>query len=342
MAKNVLIEENGMILSEDRAELIGCTKNLPRNVVIPDGVKVIDKFAFNRAEEMESVKIPDSVKVIEDSTFQNCTWLKEVDFGTGVESIGISAFAKCARLEKVVFPESLKIIKHGAFQHCEALYSVTLNEGLKKVEPAVFEECKDMLEITFPETLRSVGARSFAKVEKVVLKGDIPHGFVYAIASLNWYGLDKYKNKKRPLSIDVKSNAWEVYVPRMIDIKQLADAECDLASDMEECMQTLYKYGFDGMTSRDTAYRTYMSLLAEGKEPCEELIRYIRRSGGSIVEYLIRCDMEREAIEFMKLGMLTKNAMKKAYDKAILYGKQDVAAYAMCGLEKSSMTSMRL
>lgn len=342
MAKKELITENGMILSGDRKRVMGCMKDLSGDVIIPDGVEVIDISAFNLASEMESVKIPDSVKIIGECAFQDCTWLKEIDFGAGVEAIGASAFAQCVRLEKVVFPESLRVIKHGAFQYCNRLQSITLNEGLKMVEPAVFEGCKDVSEITFPGTLRSVGTRSFARVEKVVLKGDVPHGFAHAIAPFRLYDMNKYKNKKRPLSIDVKSNTWEVYMPRMIDIKQLSDAECNLASSMKECMQTLYKYGFDGMVSRDTAYRMYMYLLDEGKEPCEDLKKYVKRSSGGIAEYLLDIGMEREAVEFIKLGMLTKNALKKIYDKAVFEGKQDVAAYVICELEKSSMTSMRL
>lgn len=342
MAKKELITENGIILSGDRKRVMGSTKDLPRDVVIPEGVEVIDISAFNLASEMESVKIPDSVRVIGECAFQDCTWLKEVDFGAGVESIGTSAFAKCARLEKVVFPESLKSIKHGAFQYCDGLQSIVLNEGLKIVEPAVFEGCKDVSEITFPKTLRSVGTRSFARVEKVVLKGDVPHGFACAVAVYNGYDLYKCKEAKRPRSIDIKSDGWEVYMPRFIDDKYLNDAECGLASGIPEYMQTLHQYGVMGDVSRDTAYRTYMSLLADGKEPCEGLKKYVKRSSGGIAEYLLDMDMEREAVEFIKLGMLTKNALKKIYDKAVSEGKQDVAAYVMYELNKTSKVSMRL
>ena len=71
------------------------------NLVIPGGVKSINKYAFCNGSYLESVTIPNSVTAIGSETFSGCTRLKEVTIGNSVKEINSYAFKKCSVLTDV-------------------------------------------------------------------------------------------------------------------------------------------------------------------------------------------------------------------------------------------------
>lgn len=98
------------MVEKDSRKLIGLKpdiKEVPENMIIPDGIEVIGKGAFlsNRFQHnnIKSVKFPDSLKKIEEEAFLQCVDLTDIQFGNGLEYIGKSAFASCRGLEEIVF-----------------------------------------------------------------------------------------------------------------------------------------------------------------------------------------------------------------------------------------------
>ena len=72
--------------------VIGCNTDAA-NVVIPDGVTVIRKYAFRYCESLEAIKIPNSVTFIGDRAFSYCGSLKAITIPDSVTSIGNDVFA---------------------------------------------------------------------------------------------------------------------------------------------------------------------------------------------------------------------------------------------------------
>lgn len=72
----------------------GCNRNAT-NVVIPEGVTVIDKQAFEFCSSLISIEIPDSVKWISDQAFHRCTSLTSIKIPNGVRWIPEDAFSGC-------------------------------------------------------------------------------------------------------------------------------------------------------------------------------------------------------------------------------------------------------
>ena len=85
-----------------------------KNVVIPDGVLVIGKFAFPK--DITSVKCGKGIKKIDQFAFSDCTNLKEVTIESG--KIKKYAFSECTGLKTIKIGKGVKKISAHAFQGC--------------------------------------------------------------------------------------------------------------------------------------------------------------------------------------------------------------------------------
>ena len=140
------IEEDGILFSKDKSQLILCLTNrtgsysVPSsvtvigdsafygcraltNIVIPNGVTSIGAEAFYFTS-LGSVVIPDSVTSIGGFAFGDCGGLDSVTIGKNVTTIVEWTFARCISLEKVVISSNLTTIKYCAFDECSALKDV--------------------------------------------------------------------------------------------------------------------------------------------------------------------------------------------------------------------------
>ena len=86
-----------------------------KDLVIPNGVKTIGKFAFYSWKGVKSVTIPNSVTSIKTDAFWGCSNLTSVTIPSSVTSIGSSAFAYCSSLLSVTIPNGVTSIASCAF-----------------------------------------------------------------------------------------------------------------------------------------------------------------------------------------------------------------------------------
>ena len=126
------------------------------HVVVPDGVNVIDEYAFADNNTILSVTLPDSVFEIKDYAFSNCRQLESVDMPEKISRIGFSAFADCRSLKSIELPPMYiraylylseegivdgmdpyaaggdAWLLSGAFSGCKSLESVSFKSGVYK------------------------------------------------------------------------------------------------------------------------------------------------------------------------------------------------------------------
>ncbi|MBR5514839.1 MAG: leucine-rich repeat protein, partial [Clostridia bacterium] len=95
------------------------------DIVIPEGVKKINSFAFNYHSYLRSVTIPSSVEEIGGKAFYNCYSLINITISDGVKNIGIQAFYN-TRITNLVIPDSVTYIGYYAVGCCTKLTSITL------------------------------------------------------------------------------------------------------------------------------------------------------------------------------------------------------------------------
>lgn len=81
-----------------------------KELIIPDGVELIEEGAFYGCHDLLKVQFPKTLKTIEKQAFYECYYLEELYFYDGLETIGEKAFDDCASLEKITFPGTLKSI----------------------------------------------------------------------------------------------------------------------------------------------------------------------------------------------------------------------------------------
>ncbi len=168
-----------------------------QSVVIPDGVKTIDKSAFYLCQSLQSVAISDGVETIAEDAFDDCDALtsfsvvpskprlKTVDgvlftadgktlikfppgqdateyaVPNGVETIAKKAFEACETLRSIAFPASVETIDDSAFANCDSLRSVALPASLATIGESAFYDCDSLRSIALPASLATIGENAF-------------------------------------------------------------------------------------------------------------------------------------------------------------------------------------
>ena len=113
ISKNTLLYFNNKLLTE---------------IVVPEGVKIIDRRQFYRLSQITSVKISSTVEEIGDYAFGYCENLSSITFNEGLKYIGAYVFVGCKEIKTITIPSSVEHINYRAFNECENLTSITFND----------------------------------------------------------------------------------------------------------------------------------------------------------------------------------------------------------------------
>ena len=98
-------------------------------VIIPEGVTTIHRYAFNYCKNLRSVTLPSTLTTIEESAFQNCSLLDNVKLPSGLVTIEQNAFESCISLSSITIPASVEDLGGGCFANTSCLETVTIEEG---------------------------------------------------------------------------------------------------------------------------------------------------------------------------------------------------------------------
>ncbi len=98
------------------------------DVVIAEGVKVIDESAFSQADIYNSITMPSTITSIGQNAFYSCKF-SQIALPENLTSIGAAAFEKCFDLTSINIPSKVIIIGDGAFRGCTALTGITVAQG---------------------------------------------------------------------------------------------------------------------------------------------------------------------------------------------------------------------
>lgn len=295
------------------------------NVIeIPEGIIKIGRSAFAGTENIQEIILPDSLEVIGEDAFSMSN-IEEVEFGKGLIKIEQKAFSNCLSIKSMTLPKNLMSIGNGVFRGCKNLENIVLDDALKFIGSAAFYGCKGLKKIELPASVNAIGNEAFFDVAEVTIKGEhIPHNFTGAVTMHYDEFAKKYLESSGRLSIKVNFKGESIFLPKYIDENSVSMCECALSSDIDEMTQNLYRFGLGGEVIYDTAYWQYKSIVYSGKEPCEKLKKYVKRMSKNIFLTLFEHSLEEEQLYFVKLGLLTPNALNKLYE--IVKDKNPVVA----------------
>ena len=102
-----------------------CTKEAEGEITIPEGVTVINVYAFMGCKGITSIKLPDSLKKIYSGAFSRCTGLSSVIIPANVERISGRAFKDCINLTSIIIPDSASV-ENRAFEGCIGIKEIIL------------------------------------------------------------------------------------------------------------------------------------------------------------------------------------------------------------------------
>lgn len=148
---NIVIPEGITVI--DIGAFEGCTSL--SSVTIPDSVVEIHWYAFKGCTSLTSLTIPDSVVEIYERAFEGCTSLQKLQLSNSLKTIGQKAFKECTSLTTVTIPDSVVRIYDHAFEGCTALESVVINKDIL-IDYCAFLKCNrlqltDKIEKTYME-----------------------------------------------------------------------------------------------------------------------------------------------------------------------------------------------
>ena len=167
-----------------------------KDLVIPNSVTSIKRYAFRGCSNLTSVTIPNSVTSIEGDAFEDCTGLKKVvvpdiaawcgisiDYGSNplsyahhlysdesteikdlvipdrVTSICNNAFHGCSSLTSVTIPNSVTSIGSKAFYHCTGMTQATIGNG--SIGESSFEDCSSLKSLAIGNGVKIIGRSAF-------------------------------------------------------------------------------------------------------------------------------------------------------------------------------------
>ena len=135
------------------------------SVTIGNGVTSIGYYAFYNCSGLTSITIPNSVTSIDSYAFGGCSGLTSVTIGNGVTSIGDYAFSGCWELTTVNWNAtnctSASYYNSPIFKGCTNLSTVIICNNVQTIPSSAFRGCSGLTNITIPDNVTSIGYSAF-------------------------------------------------------------------------------------------------------------------------------------------------------------------------------------
>ena len=128
-------------------------------LVIPEGVTEIDKYAFMYFKNVTKIKLPSTMTEIAYSNFSDHRYLTDVTVPSTVTYVGSYAFSSCSALKTVTL-NNTDNIGDCAFSYCTALTNATLSSNVKSVGEYAFSNCTALTTVTLNNN-GSIGEYAF-------------------------------------------------------------------------------------------------------------------------------------------------------------------------------------
>ena len=162
---------NGCLCSDAGEVVLGANQ---QEVIIPEGITIVRRNAFNGFDKVTSVTLPEGIRDISGAfprtglrqvvipksllkgsrAFTGCDALTKVVLSAESEDIDMSnAFEGCDSLKELVIADGVKTLSESIFEYCTSLESVYVPDSVKRIERDAFRDCRNLKEIRLPEDI---------------------------------------------------------------------------------------------------------------------------------------------------------------------------------------------
>ena len=169
-------KSNPLFISLSSRDNLYLNNELVTDLVIPDGVTKIKKYAFSGYSKLTSVTIPNSVTSIEENVFEECPKLTTVHICDLAAWCNIDFKNKssnplyCAKklylnrelVTELVIPNSIVKIKNYTFSGSTAITNVIIPDGVTSLGNEAFSGCTGLASVEIPNSVTSIGDSAFS------------------------------------------------------------------------------------------------------------------------------------------------------------------------------------
>ncbi len=159
------------------------------NVVLHNGLTIIDHNMFQGCKSLEKINVPASIRWVGQDVLTNtalynnekkwrggklivdgCLFASKPDMVTDknifkvkkpIHLLACRAFAGCNKLKNITLPEGIAEIPTAAFYKCEKLMSVTIPASVERVGMYAFYGCENLKQAQLPASLKEIDAGAF-------------------------------------------------------------------------------------------------------------------------------------------------------------------------------------
>ena len=164
-------------------------KKNAKSVIILDGVRIIEEYAFSGCTNLTSIALSNSIISIGYEAFSDCSSLTGITIPNSVEKIEHYAFSKNNSIKTITIPDSViflgdgaffncsglteaiignSVTEHlGAFEWCYSLKSLTIGNNIKNIYDFAFNSHPDLTKVTIGTGVTSISDNAFADCPKL-------------------------------------------------------------------------------------------------------------------------------------------------------------------------------
>ena len=190
--------------------------NTITKVIIPEGVKKINCYAFANLTALEEIVLPSTMEAIEYGAFYGCTSLKKLTFSgeNNLDIINQNAFENCD-LQGTIDLSGACVISDYAFAGNQDLKGVITSENLLSIGRYAFAGCKSLTDVTIKSEKVKYGPYAFTGCESLtsfyVNASVLPEGMFYECDNMESVSIGPDVNDIGPFAFrDTKIATFEI------------------------------------------------------------------------------------------------------------------------------------
>ena len=241
---------DGVLYSKDMKTLLAYPAGKTNaSYTIPDGVTLINSYAFYDCTSLKEVTIPNSVTEIGDSAFLGCKSLTKVTIPDSVTKIGYGAFSGCTSLKEIAIPNSVTEIGNYAFLGCTSLTKVTIPNSVTEIGYSAFEGCTSLTSVTLPDSAE-IGTSAFSgctSLKEITLPAGVSSIYYYCYIFSDCISLTAINVDEN--NTDCKSVDGVLFSKDMKTLWIYPAGKTNTSYTIPDSVTKIDRYAFSGCTS---------------------------------------------------------------------------------------------